>query len=416
MPKRNIILLFIIGLIFLLGGCALLSGQNGSNQQLEEEDQESQLNDYVRTQINAMSIEEKIGQLVIAGVDGYENDLQAQTLIEEYKIGGIILFERNIKDLNQMLELINSLKESNSVNPIPLFLAIDEEGGRVSRLPDEFLKTPASQKVGEINDSELSVRLASIVGEQLKACGLNMNFAPVLDVNSNPNNPVIGDRSFSHDPDQVCTQGIQTMNGLRSQDIISVVKHFPGHGDTLVDSHLGLPVVDHDINRLYSLELIPFACAIENKAEAIMTAHILLPNIDPHNPASFSSNTISKILRQDLGFDGLVITDDLTMAAVIDNYDIQEAAVQAIKAGSDQVLVCHDFQKEKAVLQALKQAVESGDISVERLEQSLYRILKLKMEYNLTDEPVSTVNYQALNQKLEALYKDYQDLSYLLKP
>ena len=183
----------------------------------------------------------------------------------------------------------------------------------------------------------------------------------------------------------------------------------------MVDSHLGLPVLDHNLGRLYNLELIPFALAIENQIEVIMSAHILLPKLDPDNPASLSPNIISKVLREDLGFEGLVITDDLTMGAVLDNYDIREAAVQAIIAGSDIVLVCHDFQKEEAVLQALRQAVENGDISLKRIEQSVYKILKLKQKYNLTDEIVSAVDYRLFNQKLETLYRDYPGLSYLLE-
>jgi len=415
MRKIIFILFLLVVLVLLTLSVYFFLCEQTDRQQEDSSDKTSDLGDPIMDQLNAMSMEEKIGQLVITGVEGYEFDAKAQALIEKYKIGGFVLFKKNIRDPEQMLELLNSLKKTNEVNSIPLFLAIDEEGGRISRLPDEFWKTPSSQKIAEINDSEFTFKLSSIVGERLKACGFNMNFAPVLDVNSNPNNPVIGDRSFSHDPSVVSIQGIQTMKGLRTQNIIPVAKHFPGHGDTVVDSHLDLPVLDHNLDRLYNLELIPFALAIENQIEVIMSAHILLPKLDPDNPASLSPNIISKVLREDLGFEGLVITDDLTMGAVLDNYDIREAAVQAIIAGSDIVLVCHDFQKEEAVLQALRQAVENGDISLKRIEQSVYKILKLKQKYNLTDEIVSAVDYRLFNQKLETLYRDYPGLSYLLE-
>ncbi|MGI6120380.1 MAG: beta-N-acetylhexosaminidase [Desulfosporosinus sp.] len=362
--------------------------------------------DPIKEQIKGMSLEEKIGQLVMVGVDGYENNENSQQLIKKYHVGGIVLLQKNVKDANQMLSLVNSLKETNSVHKIPLFLAIDEEGGRVSRMPVEFTKIPSSHRIGELNNSELSYRLGGIIGEELKSFGLNMNFAPVLDVNSNPQNPVIGDRAFGDEPNLVSKLGIQTMKGLQMQNIISVVKHFPGHGDTAVDSHIGLPIINHDIDRLNNLELVPFYKAIESKVDAIMLAHILLPKIDTEHPASFSQIIISEILRTKMSFDGVIITDDMTMGAIENNYDIGEAAVRSINAGSDIVLVCHDFVKKEAVIQAIKTAAQMGIISPERIDQSVYRILVLKRKYALTDKTVESVNPQIINDKIEALFRD----------
>jgi beta-N-acetylhexosaminidase len=359
--------------------------------------------DLIKEQISRMSVEEKVGQLVICGVNGYENDADSKLLIEKYHIGGFILFKKNIRDSEQMLELLNSLKRSNLVNETPLFLSIDEEGGRVSRFPDEFLKFPTNQKLGKLNDSSLSYKVGSTIGEELKAFGFNMDFAPVLDINSNPKNPVIGDRSFGNNANIVTKLGIQTMKGLQDQNIISAVKHFPGHGDTSVDSHKGLPIVNNDLYRLESFELKPFAAAIENNADMVMVAHILLPKIDNKNPASFSKTIISDILRTDMGYDGVVITDDFTMGAIVKNYDIGNAAVKSVQAGSDIVLVCHDLVKEEAVIMALQNAVKKGSISLERLDQSVYRILKLKQKYSVTSDPVQSVNTKIINDKIKAV-------------
>ena len=363
------------------------------------------LNNSIDEQIANFSLDEKIGQLVIVGVDGYLNDENSRRLIEEYHVGGFILFKRNIQNSDQMLSLLNSLKETNSVNKLPLFLSIDEEGGRISRMPDEFLKLPSNQKIGERNNEFISYQVGTILGEQLKMYGFNMDFAPVLDINSNPRNPIIGDRSFGSEPNIVTKLGIQTMMGLQSQNIISVVKHFPGHGDTSEDSHKRLPVVNNDLKRLNSFELIPFNAAIENNADVIMVAHILLPKLDAENPASLSETIITELLRENMNFNGVVITDDFTMGAIEKNYDIGKAAVKSIQAGSDIVLVCHNFNKQETVIKAIKNAVLSGQISIERINQSVDRILKLKHKYTLSDMPVKTVDPQSINKKISQILK-----------
>lgn len=410
-------LLVILGSIFIMNQWKNQDNKEGSmppgqssNQPPENTSRDNVNIDPLRAQIKAMSLEEKIGQLVMVGVDGYENDSNSQQLITKYHVGGFVLLQQNIKDANQMLSLINSLKETNAKNKIPLFLSIDEEGGRISRMPNEFIKLPSNQRIGELNYSKVSSQIGGIIGEELRMFGLNMNFAPVLDINSNPKNVVIGDRSFGNDPGLVSKLGIETMKGLQSENIISVVKHFPGHGDTSVDSHVGLPTVNHDLSRLKSLELVPFSSAIDNSVDAIMMAHILLPKIDSVYPASFSQIVISDVLRKDMNFDGIVITDDMTMGAIVKNYDIGEAAVKSIKAGSDVILVCHDFAKEEAVLKTIQKAAQSGSISLDRIDQSVYRILKLKKKYAISDKIVEAVNPQRINNKTEKLYKDFPSL------
>jgi beta-N-acetylhexosaminidase len=208
---------------------------------------------------------------------------------------------------------------------------------------------------------------------------------------------VIGERAFGTTPEIVSKLGIQTMKGIQSQNVISVVKHFPGHGDTSVDSHVGLPSVNHDLDRLYNFELKPFASAIQNGADAMMIAHILLPKIDANHPASLSQTVITDILRNDLQFDGVVLTDDMTMGAIVTNYDLGEAAVKSINAGSDIVLVCHSLENEKQVIDALTSAVKAGTIPIDRVNESVYRILKLKQKYRLTDQQVDSVDIDEIN-------------------
>jgi beta-N-acetylhexosaminidase len=276
-----------------------------------------------------------------------------------------------------------------------------------------FKKFPTNKKIGELNNSALSNKVGSIIGQELRAFGFNLDFAPVLDINSNPKNPVIGDRSFGSNANVVSRLGVETMKGLQSQNVISVVKHFPGHGDTSVDSLVGLPKVNHDIERLKSFELVPFASAIENGTDAVMIAHILLPKIDASNPASFSKAVISDILRTDMGFDGVVITDDFTMGAIMKNYDIGKAAVKSIQAGSDIVLVCHGYGNQEAVIKALQDAANSGAISEDRINRSVYRILKLKNKYNISDEPSEGINADTI--KSQWIRKFFLSIGFFIK-
>ncbi|WP_438432174.1 beta-N-acetylhexosaminidase [Gorillibacterium sp. sgz500922] len=334
-------------------------------------------------------------------------DAATRRMIEERHVGGIIFFKPNLQNSSQMLSLSNQLKKANRDNPLPLWLSLDEEGGRVNRLPDEFAKLPTNLKIGKANSTAFSKQIGGKIGEVLHGFGYNLNFAPVLDVNSNPDNPVIGDRSFSSSPSRVGTLGVATLQGLAEQQVIPVVKHFPGHGDTSVDSHIGLPVVNYGRDRLDQIELVPFKKAVQAGADAVMVAHILLPKFDDTYPASFSKAIIGGMLRKDLGFQGVVFTDDMTMGAVAEHYDLGDAAVRSILAGGDVVLVCHDDAKEQAVLDALTQAVKDGRITAERLNESVERIARLKLKYGLTDKPAPGADAVAFNQGVASLLKRY---------
>ncbi|WP_347815201.1 beta-N-acetylhexosaminidase [Rossellomorea sp. DA94] len=353
--------------------------------------------------ISDMTLDEKIGQMLVAGVNGTQMDEPTKNLIQKHKVGGFIFFSDHLKGPEQTVQFLNQLKEANADNPLPLLLSVDEEGGNVTRLPGRLEHFPTNQKIGNANDPDVSYEVGTTLGKGLKEFGFNLDFAPVLDVNSNPNNPIIGDRSFSPDPDIVSELGIQTMKGIQSQNILSSIKHFPGHGDTSVDSHLALPVVNKSLQELESLELIPFKRAIDDGADLVMVAHILLPELDDTYPSSLSEAIVTDLLRKKLNFKGVVITDDMTMKAVADNYGMGEAAVLSVKAGSDLILIAHDAQKAVTAMEALKSAVKNGEISEERIDESVKRIINLKQKYHLKDTQSGEVDLTELNQAIKSI-------------
>ncbi|WP_409342291.1 beta-N-acetylhexosaminidase [Paenibacillus sp. MBLB4367] len=365
--------------------------------------------DPLKLKMQQMSLDEKIGQLVIVGLEGKEADNQTLDMIFKHKVGGFILFKDNIASADQTSKLLNTLKAANaSANAAaPLWLSVDQEGGRVNRLPAAFAAIPTNRAIGQIGKTELSAEIGARLAEEVSGLGFNMNYAPVLDVDSNPKNPVIGDRSFGPSADLVSRLGIATMQGIRSGGVVPVVKHFPGHGDTSVDSHRALPVVNKSKEELKKLELVPFARAIQDKAEAVMVAHILLPKLDESYPASLSKGVITDLLRGELGYDGVVITDDMTMGAVLQNYAIGEAAVRAVQAGADIVLVAHDNEKETEVLRTLKKNVEDGKLSMSRVDESVYRILKLKQAYKLADKPAERLDVEAVSRRIKETLQKY---------
>ena len=358
-------------------------------------------------QLAAMTVEEKVGQLLIGGFEGTEIGDQATRLVQEYQVGGLILYGRNIAGAGQLVTLTNGLKALNG-DGIPLFLSIDQEGGGVDRMPPEVRRTPGAYCVGQTGSVPAAQSYGDVLAAECAAFGLNLDFAPVLDVWSNPGNTVIGQRAFSADARTVAGLGPAAARRMMDQGIIPAVKHFPGHGDTAVDSHVGLPVVDKSPEELEETELIPFRAAIQSagtdgQVPAVMVAHILLTQLDPERPASLSPAVVTGLLRDELGFAGAVLTDDLTMGAVTQSYGLGEAAVLAVEAGCDILLVCHGPDSVPAVRTALLEAEASGRITAERLDESVYRILRLKTEYALTNEPVSPPDLEALNAQIGAV-------------
>lgn len=363
--------------------------------------------DPLAEQLAAMTVEEKVGQLLIGGFEGTEIGDQATRLVQEYQVGGLILYGRNIAGAGQLVTLTNGLKALNG-DGIPLFLSIDQEGGGVDRMPPEVRRTPGAYCVGQTGSVPAAQSYGDVLAAECAAFGLNLDFAPVLDVWSNPGNTVIGQRAFSADARTVAGLGPAAARRMMDQGVIPAVKHFPGHGDTAVDSHVGLPVVDKSPEELEETELIPFRAAIQSagtdgQVPAVMVAHILLTQLDPERPASLSPAVVTGLLREELGFAGAVLTDDLTMGAVTQSYGLGEAAVLAVEAGCDILLVCHGPDSVPAVRTALLEAAASGRITAERLDESVYRILRLKTEYALTNEPVSPPDLEALNAQIGAV-------------
>ena len=334
-----------------------------------------------------MTLREQIGQLFMMGFTGTTVTSDLASFLKSYTPGGVILFRRNLESVQQIVDLTNGLQKLSPAQP--LLIAIDQEGGRVSRLPAEFTIFPPCGQLGRCNSSELAYSAAATIAKELRAVGINMNMAPVLDVNSNPENPVIGDRAFGDSPDLVGEMGLATIGGLQDNKVVACGKHFPGHGDTATDSHKELPVVDAGLPRLRDTEFPPFQQAIRYGVASLMTAHVLYRALDPEAPATLSSAVIQRLLREEFRYDGVVFTDDLEMHAIIDHDGIGEAAVRSFVAGCDVLLICKDQDRVMAAMQAMERAVNDGRITQERLAESLARVAKLKAQYLHPYKPVT---------------------------
>ncbi|RKP55117.1 beta-N-acetylhexosaminidase [Cohnella endophytica] len=323
-----------------------------------------------------LDLKEKIGQLFMCGFDGLEPTDDILSLIAEYGLGGVIYFRRNVRDAAQVAELSSKLQAAAAD---PLFIAIDQEGGMVVRLEEGVTVMPGAMAQGAADRAELTGEAAKLSGAELRAIGINMNFAPCLDVNNNPLNPVIGVRSYGEDPNHVAALGTAAINGYRDGGIVAVAKHFPGHGDTAADSHHELPSVPHGVERLNEVELLPFRQAIEQKVDAIMTAHVVFPAFEPGGiPATLSRRILSGLLRDQLGFDGVIVTDCLEMNAIAETIGVARGAVEAIKAGADLILVSHRIVRQTAALEAVMEAVMTGEIAEARIDEAARRIWELK--------------------------------------
>ncbi len=316
--------------------------------------------------------------MIVSGFEGTSLNARTEELIVEQGIGGLILFERNYKNPDQLRQLVNDLQSLTADNAeiLPLFISVDQEGGRVTRLGKPFTQFPSMSCLGQANSDDLAYRFGLAMGKEMRAVGVNMDYAPVLDVHSNPDNPVIGHRALNSDPGKVARLGTEVIRGFYDAGVIPVGKHFPGHGDTSQDSHLTLPRVERTRESLEQTELIPFAHAIGHGLEVIMTAHVVYPAWDAERPATFSRSIINDVLRNSLRFDGLVMSDDLEMQAIEDKLEsIPELGTQA---GIDVFLICHDLEKVNALQDSMIHGIESGKISRANIEQSLARIFKVK--------------------------------------
>jgi beta-N-acetylhexosaminidase len=322
----------------------------------------------------------QIGQLLIAGFNGATVPIELKSLAREFGLGGVILFARNVAEPEQVAEL--AFEASRLVPDLPLWVSIDQEGGRVARLKAPFTEWPPMATLGRSGDVALAGRFARALASELKSVGITLDYAPVLDIHTNPKNPVIGDRALAEKAEHVARLGAAIVRALQAEGIAACGKHFPGHGDTSTDSHLELPLVEHPPERLREVEFAPFRAAIEAGVATIMTAHVLVPALDEKRPASLSRTIVHDLLREELHYDGVILSDDLEMKAIAAAYEVPSAAVLAIEAGCDGVLICsghHDTQA--AALEALIHAVEDQRVPLGRVEDALRRQRRAKERF-----------------------------------
>jgi beta-N-acetylhexosaminidase len=333
----------------------------------------------------ALTLEQKIGQTMMFGFHGVEPSEEILRLIRERQVGGVILFARNVTGPQQVRRLTLALQKAayEAGHPVPLLISVDQENGVVRRFGQGTTLLPGNMAIGATGDAKYAKEVARATARELKALGVNFNLAPVLDVNNNPANPVIGVRSFGEDAEWVAACGVQAIAGYQAEGMATCGKHFPGHGDTHADSHLTLPTIPHGRERLHEVELVPFRAAIAGGVDAVMIAHVCFPAIEPEvtRPATMSHKVIGELLRGELGYQGVITTDCMEMKAIADTIGTVEGTYQALKAGVDLCCVSHTHEWQHGVIDRVKEGLSSGDLPMERLEEAAMRVLALKEKY-----------------------------------
>tara|TARA_B100001971_G_scaffold214585_1_gene252794 strand:- start:11411 stop:12475 length:1065 start_codon:yes stop_codon:yes gene_type:complete len=349
-----------------------------------------------------------VGQLIISGIEGKSLSDSEKEFLESNNIGGIILFEKNYDSPAQLAELINQIQTCR--DDYPLFITIDQEGGRVKRLKHTFFQSPAMFDIAKQDSPKLTFEVHKLMAEQLKACGINLDYSPCCDIWSNPKNNVIGDRSFGTSPEVVEKHVSAAIRGLQTGKIISCAKHFPGHGDTLKDSHYDLPYVKKSLEELEQFELIPFQKAAKSRCETMMMAHLVVDAIDPELPTSLSKKAYD-YLRSSLKFNRVVFTDDMEMHAITDNYGVAESSVMAIEAGAD-IVIYRSMEAARTAYDAIKKAINDRKLELSYIDEKLKRIFELKKSYLDEYTPVyipeidKSMNHQKANELSEKLSQE----------
>jgi beta-N-acetylhexosaminidase len=347
-----------------------------------------------------------VGELFIMGFNGLELEDETSAFISQAGIGGVILFAQNYDSPAQVAELINQVQECRK--DLPLWVSVDHEGGRVQRFKKGFTKIPDAATISATNSPKLAFDIADVMAKELKAVGINLNYAPVVDINTNPKNPVIGSRSFGNNEEQVTKMISAIVRGHSVNHVQPCVKHFPGHGDTSVDSHLALPKVETPLNILCEREFRPFVKAFKSRCSMVMTAHILCTDIDPEKPATLSKKILREILRNELRYSKVIISDDLEMKAITDHYGAEAVPVMAIEAGCDLLIYRSEAAARHAYTSVMK-ALENGNLLPETVLEAANRSRSLKKEVLLPYEPavitevakkVGTAENQAIIDKL----------------
>ena len=395
-PPRRTAFVLVAGLLVVLAAAVAVGRGPGGGSLVVPPAPVDEGAVAVERLVMSMSLEEKAGQLLMTGFRGTELTEDLLAFIDRCRPGGVVLFGGNIRDAAQAAALVADIQEAVAAatgGAARAFVAVDQEGGVVARLLERHGVTvfPGNMALGAVSPPEraedLAYRSALITGSELRVLGVNMNLAPVLDVNNNPLNPVIGVRSFGEDPALVARLGAAAVRGYRDAGIAAVGKHFPGHGDTALDSHFDLPTVPHDRPRLDRVELVPFRAAIEAGVDAVMTAHVTFPALDPTPglPATLSAKALTGLLREEMGFAGLILTDAIEMKAVAERYETAEIVERALGAGADIILVGADPERAVEAYEAILAALREGRLTPERLDESLRRILRLKWRLGLLD-------------------------------
>jgi beta-N-acetylhexosaminidase len=349
--------------------------------------------------MSRLAVRHQIGRLLVAGFNGQQIPPELRSLAREFGLGGVILFARNIAEPAQVGEL--SFAAARLDPELPAWVSVDQEGGRVARLKAPFTEWPPMATLGRSGDVGLAGRFARALASELRAVGITLDYAPVLDVLTNPKNPVIGDRALAETAERAAELGAAIVQSLQAEGVAACGKHFPGHGDTSTDSHLELPLVEHPPDRLRALEFVPFKAAIAAGVATIMTAHVLVPSLDEERPATLSRRIVSGVLREELAFDGVIFSDDLEMKAIAAERSVPAAAVLAIEAGCDGLLVCgsdHDLQAR--TLEALIHAVEDQRLPFKRVEDALRRQQRAKERFLAAAVSARPPRAKALEQAL----------------
>lgn len=380
--RKKIIITVIVIAIIILG--VLLNGKNiFSNTEDSKSTQENvpitqqnlTIDEKVDKIVESMSQTEKLGQMVMIGIQGTKVDDDSLYMLHQFHMGGVILFDRNMKSPEQVKQLTSDL-QAQSNEKVPLFIGIDEEGGDVVRMAEKLTPPPSQKEIGATGDIEQAKTWAIKTAKSLKEMGINVNFAPVADVGSNDK------RSYSTDTNTVIDFVRAATKGYQQENIIYSLKHFPGIGKGRVDSHIDSSSIDVVKEVLMTEDIIPFKTIIDENGPNdyfILVSHLKYPALDEEYPASLSSKIMTDLLRNELGYKGIIITDDMEMGAVANHNDFRSIGVNAVKAGADIVLVCHEYEHQQEVYLGLLDAVNSGEISQERIDESVKRIIKVKL-------------------------------------
>ena len=374
----------LLSIMLFCTGCGV-SKENSKSDTVENK--EPTVDEKVEKIVNNMTLEEKVGQIFMVAPEAVDKDGGSTTVfteniekeIEKYNLGGYILFASNIENPTQTQELINGLKKSSKIQP---FVGVDEEGGRVARIGKNSAmgveKIEPMAQVGKSQNYERANEIGTTIGKYIKNLGFNLDFAPDTDVLTDPNNTEIGDRSFGNDPEVVGKMATEVVKGLPSENISTVLKHFPGHGGSIGNSHQGFSLSNRTEEELKKSEIVPFKTAIENGADCVMVAHMSLPNVTGDNiPATLSKKVVTDMLKTELNFKGVVFSDSMSMGAITENYGTGDACVKAVEAGIDMVLMPENLDE---AYNAVLEAVKNGKISQERLDDAVSRIIKAKIQ------------------------------------